>query len=321
VALVDNGLIEPVNSSQNIFFRKQSNLARSKAEVIADEGVTYFHKTKWIPLISEIADVGLGKLSDCSIIFSATDSALSRVETAYTARRLGIPMIDAGLLGSAYWRGRVAWFSSHQEAACYFCQLSENRRAEILALSHSPTLGCQLAEENVDMPSTPTMSAVVAGIAIDLAFRHGLPAGENHSFAWDIDLGHPPNLKAHSLTASSTCPFHHFREKSALIPLPFNRSFDESLRAVNIDTVELDWPIVVLATCSKCGCDWRPMRRLAWSRKHSQCFNCGETNHFRFKAIHRISVGDASARHTPADLSYSKDHLFSPVYDSGRQQS
>lgn len=320
VTLIDPDQVEPVNILQNIFFREPDNLSQPKAKVIADKGLNYFSQTRWIPLISEIADVGFGDLENCSLIFSATDSTLARVETAYVARRLNIPMVDVGLLGAAYWRGRASWFPAHSNAACYFCQLHESRRAEILAFSQSSTLGCRWMDENIDVPSTPTMSSVVAGMAVDMAFRHGLFPGENDSFAWEINLGDFPTLQPHHLTASVTCPFHHFADKNALISLPHDISLRESLRNFDIDAIELDWPIALEALCQKCGCVWNPMRRLAWVRQRARCPDCGEANHFRFEAISRIAANDISARYSPKDLSYSKEHLYTPVYHSGRDQ-
>jgi molybdopterin/thiamine biosynthesis adenylyltransferase len=318
VRLIDPDQIEPVNILQNIFFREPGNLFQPKAKVIADKGFSYFPQTQWIPLINEIADIGFGDLENCSLIFSATDSTLARVETAYVARRLHIPMVDVGLLGAAYWRGRASWFPAHLNAACYFCQLQESRRGEILAFSQSSTLGCRWVDENVHVPSTPTMSSVVAGMAVDLAFRHGLFANKSTAFAWEIDLGESPALQPHHLAASITCPFHHLADKNILIPLPHDIPLRESLRGLDIDAIELDWPIAVEALCQKCRCTWKPMRRLAWARRHSRCPECGEANHFRFETISRIAANDISARYSPKDLSYSREHLYTPVYHSGR---
>lgn len=317
VALVDNGKIESVNLSQNIFFREKDSVGQFKAEVIERNGFIYFPQTQWKSFTAEIADIGFKNLVNCSLIFSATDSALSRVETAYIAQRLKIPMIDAGLLGSTCWRGRTAWFSVENDAACYFCQLSETRRAEILSLAYSPILACRWIEENPDASSTPTMSSVVAGMAIDLALHHGLTSKESGSFAWDIDLGAPPRIEQHRLTRSSTCPFHCFSEE--LIEIPYDVPLRDSLHVLHVDAIELDWPIAVCATCLNCQNTCRPMRRITWARRHLQCQKCGGS-HFRFQTICRIGRNADEAQYSPADLSYSKDHLYTPVYHNGRKQ-
>jgi molybdopterin/thiamine biosynthesis adenylyltransferase len=320
VALVDNGKIESVNLSQNIFFREKSSVGQFKAEVIERNGFIYFPQTQWKSFTIEVADVGFKNFANCSLIFSATDSALSRVETAYVARRLKIPMIDAGLLGSIYWRGRAAWFSAENDAACYFCQLNETRRAEVLSLAYSPALSCRWTEENLDASSTPTMSSVVAGMAMDLALHHGLTSKESRSFAWDIDLGAPPRIEQHRLTRSSTCPFHCFLNTEALIELPYEAPLCDSLQMLHVDAIELDWPIAVSATCLHCQNTCQPMRRIAWARRHLQCQECGGA-HFRFQTICRIAANTGEAQYSPADLSYSKDHLYTPVYHNDRKQS
>jgi molybdopterin/thiamine biosynthesis adenylyltransferase len=318
--LIDSDRVESGNMLQNLFFREAESLGQPKAQVIAEKGYIYFPQTRWLSHIREIADVGLGSLQNCSLIFSATDSTLARVETAYAARRLDIPMVDAGLMGPAYWRGRTSWFAAGREAACYFCQLQESRRAEILAFSQSPVLGCRWNDENIDMPSTPMTASIMAGMAIDLAFRHGLFPGENRSFAWELDLDNPPDLQAHQLRASATCPFHDFPATDALIELPYDMPFCKSLPDLGIPAIELDWPIVTTAVCQKCDSIWHPMRRLARMRRQGYCPCCGATNSLRFEAISEISANDTLARYSPRDLSYSREHLYTPLYRNDRDQ-
>jgi len=314
VALVDNDKVESVNSLQSIFFRNSDALGCYKAEVIANHGLTYFPRTRWIPHVAEIADAGFKGLKNCALMISATDSVLSRVETAYVSRKLRIPMVDAGLSGPAYWRGRAAWFPAETNAACYCCQLSENRRAEILSLTCSPVLSCRWAEENRDMPSTPTMASVVAGMAVDLAFRHGLFAKEESSFAWEIDLGNPPGLVRHVLSHSSTCPFHDLSSSNTLVELAYNEPFQNSLTSLDADAFELDWPIAIHATCLRCHHRWQPLRRMAWVRRYGRCQQCRESARIRYEAIDKITRNSGEAQFSPADLSYAEDHLYTPVY-------
>ncbi len=314
VALVDNDTIESVNTSQYIFFRTPDALHRPKAEVIAEKGFIYFPDTRWIPLACEIADAGFKPLKDCALIISATDSALSRVETAYVSRRLHVPMLDTGLSGPACWRGRAAWFPAESSSACYCCQLSEDRRAEVLSMTCSPVLSCLWSPENLDMPSTPTMASVVAGMAIDLAFRHGLSRKQEQSFAWDIDLDSPPELRQHSLIRSVTCPFHDFPASDVLTELDHDAPFQHSLTALGAQAIQLDWPVATDATCLSCHHNWQPLCRLGWLRRYGKCPRCGEPVKVRWHAIDRILTNTAEAGFSPADLSYSKDHLFTPVY-------
>ena len=78
---------------------------------------------------------------------SCTDNALVRAEVAYAARALEIPMIDAGVYGSAKAGGRVAHYPAGDQAACYLCALGEARRAELLSYGWSASLGCHLNNE------------------------------------------------------------------------------------------------------------------------------------------------------------------------------
>jgi molybdopterin/thiamine biosynthesis adenylyltransferase len=318
VILIDHGSVEPVNLTQNLFFREQESLHQPKAQVIAQKGLFYFPETKWVPVFNEIADVGFGQLANCALIFSATDSMLARLETAYISRRLNIPMLDVGLLGAAYWRGRAAWFPSNPRAACYVCQLNEKKRAELLSFSQSTVFPCQWTAENIDMPSTPTMSSAVAGMAIDLAFRHGLFVERHEAAVWELNLSNPPSLQSHQLTASVTCPFHDFDNIASLISLPHNIPLSQSLQISEIEAIELDWPIVAVAKCQQCNYSWHPMRRVAWVRKNLRCPQCGEANYLALEAVGRIAFNDPMATYSPKDLFFSKEHLYTPIYRNNK---
>jgi molybdopterin-synthase adenylyltransferase len=316
VILIDDDRVEPINRTKSIFFRRPGDMGHHKTDIVATQAREYFPNINWVSIPQEIADVGFQDLVDCSLIFSATDNTLARVETAYLCRRLKIPMIDTGLLGSAYWCARTAWFAPTTEAACYLCLLSETKRAEILTLAHSIRQSCTTIKENIDTPSTPTMASVIAGMAIDLAFQICLPADQNTSMAWDINLDNCPTLTSIALRKSANCPFHTFPDKHSLIELNYDSSFQLSLQNLGLAAIELDWPIVSEMRCEQCGKRLYPMKRLAWIRRHGRCSSCGSPRLSPLKAIHRIVKGEQFSEYSPRDFSFSCKHLYTAISKS-----
>lgn len=313
ITLIDSDVIEPINQTQGIFFRRPKDRGYHKTEVVAEQAREYFPNVHWASIPQEIADVGFQELDTCSILFSATDNTLARIETAYVCRRLGIPMIDTGLLGSAYWCGRTAWFAPETDAACYLCLLGEAKRAELLAFSHSAKRSCAEIKENLDMPSTPTMSSIIAGMAIDLALRLCLPKKQQVSLAWDVSLDISPTIACTTLKRSATCPFHTLPDPKALVKLDHDMPFRSSLHSLGVSAIELDWPIVTEMRCEHCGKRLHPMRRLAWVRRHGRCSQCDSGQLSPQKVVSRIAKDSPFGEYTPQDLSFSRKHLYTAI--------
>ncbi len=316
IVLIDSDVIEPVNQTQGIFFRNPKDRGYHKTEIVTAQAKEYFPNVHWTSIPQEIADVGFKELDNCSILFSATDNTLARVETAYVCRRLGIPMIDTGLLGSAYWCGRTAWFAPQVTAACYLCLLSEAKRAELLAFSHSVKRSCAEIKENIGMPSTPTMSSIIAGMAIDLALRICVPKQQEVSIAWDINLDISPTIASTILRRSETCPFHRLPDPEALVELNYDMPFLSSLQSLGLDAIELDWPIVTTLRCEQCGKRLHPMRRLAWIRRHGKCDSCNSGKLFPLEVVSRIAKEGPFGEYTPRDFSFSRKHLYTGIREN-----
>lgn len=316
VLLIDNDIVEPVNRTKSMFFKRPDDWGQYKTDILAKQAREYFPSVNWISIPQEIADVGFQEIAGCSLVFSATDNMLARLETTYLCRRLEIPMIDTGLLGSAYWCGRTAWFASSTEAACYLCLLTETKRAELLSLAYSARQSCTDIQENLDIPSTPTMSSIIAGMAIDLAFRICLPAKESRSLTWNVALDNPPTLTSINLKKATSCPFHAFPPKETLMKLNYDQSFETSLQVLGAKAIELDWPVVSEMRCEQCGERLHPMRRLAWIRKHGRCSSCGNNRLAGLKVIERIVKGGEFSQYSPRDLAYSCKHLYTVISQS-----
>src|SRR5205085_463241 len=132
---------EASNLTRSVFYSYYNSTGQKKAQVLADVCGKLFPNTRFDALPLEIADVGFQDLKDVDLLFSCVDSDLARLETAYVATKLDIPVADAGLGADNYSHGRVTWFGGRR-AACYGCLLSRQARREILTFSNTSVRSC-----------------------------------------------------------------------------------------------------------------------------------------------------------------------------------
>lgn len=327
VRLIDPDVVEATNLIHSPYLRSadafgrtalgQTSLGREKAVVLAENFTAHFPDTAWMAIPREIADTGFQHLQNCALLFSCTDSVLSRVEACYAAYRLGLPLMDAGLKGHAFWSGRVAWLPGGS-AACYLCQLGEARRAELLSLSLAASQGCftDLQEDQV-LASTPTMASIVAGLQVDLGLRFVTTGLQAEAFACELSLPLPETgWKSFTIPRSSDCPWHEPDTSLDLLQLPMDMTLDKSLAELGRDQpaiLELDWPLCVKARCTTCGHLWTPitpMIRLSVLRRRTACPTCGDSRLQSVETLSHITRGDRFASLTPRQLGLPDDHLF-----------
>ena len=374
VLLVDPDTIEPVNLPFSVLFRMafasqatpdQTNPGQSgwpKAATLARIGALVFPGTCWEPFGEEIADVPLQRLAACELIFSCTDNALARAETSLLARLLGKPMIDGGLkstraaaqpreikdptkaIGAANApEGRVSHFDPAAGAACYLCQLSEQRRAELLRWALAATLGCAAEPEAAAMQGTPALASIVAGtmveVAVAVASIHRKPAGAQAaepagSRSWICRVPPGSQLPVEiELRRSADCPWHQAPygtvERAAHSPgdaaitgalhaIDFHASLATTLQAISAargdrqpTVLELLWPLCLEARCAACGAATRPMQRVARVRRRSRCPACGASGTMEpLVSVGSIAEHDALAARSPTQLGLPERHLF-----------
>jgi molybdopterin/thiamine biosynthesis adenylyltransferase len=322
VLLIDRDAVEATNLTHSPYFRSPSALGRPKTEVLAENLAAHFPDTSWSPLSCEIADAGFQRLQKCALLFSCTDNLLARVETSYAAFRLGLPMMDAGLKGHAYWSGRVAWLPGGS-AACYLCQLGEVKRAELLSFSFAASQSC-FADLPGDLilPSTPTMASIVAGLQVDLGLRLAMAANTVDACAWELSLPLPETgWSPFIIPRSADCPWHEFDPSLELAALSMDAPLNESLSKASgaeafggsgsqPPVLELDWPVCLRARCAACRHLWNPMVRVAVLRRGGICPVCGSSRLHPVQTLSRVACGDPFAAFTPSQLGLPSGHLF-----------
>lgn len=266
--LIDPDRVEPRNVALSPLFRPE-DIGRSKVEVIAT--MARARGLAWQALEAEIADVGLGVLREYDLLLSATDSALARVETAFAARSLRLPMLDAGVQSLGIAEGRVSFFAPAEDAGCYLCGLPEARRADLLAYALSASLGCRPPE------ATARMTGAAATVEATAEVLLGLPGlSRKQSFARRLSVGASGRVRAEQieLTRSPSCPWHALPSPDRLVSLPHDRSLAELLEPGAV--LELGWPVCLRARCRSCGTVCEPMLRTAQVRRTLPCPGCGE---------------------------------------------
>ena len=284
-------LQQMLHSASNSQYRDEMH--RPKAEAWIDVATQMCPSLTWTSVPREVADCDFRKIDACDLIFSCTDSALSRCETALIARLLGKPHVDGGVQGYAAESGRVSWFPAITNEACYACYLSEWRRSELFTYALSPSLGCMRPAEDIPMNAslpviefTAKQMLAVAACALD-------PGSEwtyaNHSTAWTCEHhdteqsdGRPWRQQEISLSRSATCPWHDDATPERLVEVETGKSLKKLLNEYSAQestalVLELLWPVCLEATCRGCGATSQPRRRMAWVRRRAACPSCGCT--------------------------------------------
>ena len=281
-------------------------LASSKAHLIAQKAQTDY-RLRWKSLPTEIADVGLGLLAQTDLILSCPDSALARVETAYAARILGIPMLDAGVQSDGITTGRTTWFSPHPDAACYLCGLAETARAEHLAYAASSSLGCRPLENAPPMSAAPQTIAVVAQALLALLSSPPSPTSSTTNIHTHTPRGWQ-SQEIH-LTRSRTCPWHELPGGDWL-PIEFDAPLQDALTQPGI-CIDLLWPHCLQARCTICNHHSHPHQRVALVRRKAVCQNCGShATTDPTEILYTVRSGHPAALYTPRHLGFPEQHLY-----------
>ena len=282
IIVVDPDTVEPSNLTRSVFFSYYNSAGRNKAVVLSEVCGRLFPNTRFEGLPVEIADVGFQDLKQADLVFSCVDSDLARLEIAYAATKLDLPVADAGLAADNHSQGRVSWFGGRR-AACFSCMLSRQARREILAFNAVAARSCWTASAGAGdegVPSTPMMAAVVAGAQVDLGLRALLDGRREESWTLDIALDPLPGVGRFAVPRSVSCPFHERIHQLVEAPGDARATVWQLLESVggNDPVLVLDWPVCASARCSDCGHQWAPRRRLALFRRAPQCPGCGGAN-------------------------------------------
>ncbi len=315
ITVIDFDSVSPSDLTRSTLLRSSRYEGRNKAESLAEAARALFPHTQFTAHALRVADVGLGVLQRAPIWWGCVDNDAARLEIAYLSAKLDRPVVDAGLGGTHTAHGRVTWFPG-REGACFGCRLREGVRREMLSTWTSERRSCARIAPDAEpyLPSTPTMSAIVGSMQVEIGLRKLFEGGRNAAESIEVTLAPEPKLERIDIPQSPGCPFHE--PAGRLVPWPADRPFAELLDGCGPGAaVALDWPLCVEARCGACGHEWRPLARTALVAA-LPCPACGSDAAQPTNNLDAVRRDAPWAARTPADLRLPADHLYTVVTDS-----
>jgi adenylyltransferase/sulfurtransferase len=291
LTVIDRDYVESSNLTRSVLFCTP-NIADEiaahtpKAALISRRLVEINPDIRALPIVGEIADVGLGVLRRADIVFSCVDNEMARLELGWACWRLDRLLVDGGLGWINYSSGLVTVFPGGGAAPCYACRKGAERRRELLQELHGREDPCWRKEQHAaagdGVSTTPVMSSVIAAMQVEFALRAWHQPHEGSSGrACRIALHPIPTLESLVFEQSPTCPLH---DPSSVMTSVIECREARSDAWTPADVLQaaghpeghvvLDWPITARARCRSCAHEWAPfVRRARFRRAH--CPACG----------------------------------------------
>ncbi len=212
IVVVDLDRIEESNLSRTVLFRSEQ-IGEFKAHAAA-RGVNAISGESHARGVvgNVIQDCGLGLFLWSDVILAGLDNREARLWINRSAWKVNRPWIDGAIEGI----NGVARVFLPGSAPCYECTLGEmdwkllERRMSCNLLRH---------EANVEgkVPTTPTISSIIAGIQVQEAVKliHGMPTLAGHGFVFE-GLNHSSYRVEY--TAKADCMSHYTLESVTECP-------------------------------------------------------------------------------------------------------
>jgi adenylyltransferase/sulfurtransferase len=202
VVVVDMDHIERSNLSRTVLFR-EDQIGQSKAQAASAAFEALSIDASAVPLRANVSrDCGLGLFGWSDLIFAVLDNREARLWINAAAWKMNKPWIDGAIEGI----NGVARVFLPGRAPCYECTLGEtdwrelNRRLSCNLLRHE-----SVVEGKV--PTTPTISSIIAGIQVQEGVKllHDMPSLASRAFVFEglnhtsyvIDYTENPNCAGH----------------------------------------------------------------------------------------------------------------------------
>lgn len=182
VVVVDMDRIELSNLSRSVLYRAE-DVGEEKAVAAARAYCRLAEDARVQPISAHVMyGCGLGIFEWADVILAGLDNREARLWINRTAWKVGRPWVDGAIEGI----NGVARVFLPGQAPCYECTLGEvdwailDRRMSCNLLAHRPD-----AEGKV--PTTPTISSIIAGIEVQEAVKlvHGLPTLASRGYIFE----------------------------------------------------------------------------------------------------------------------------------------
>lgn len=254
IVVVDLDRIEESNLSRTILFRSD-DVGSYKADVAARSVRTLAPNAKVKSIVANVLQsCGLGLFAWSDVIIAGLDNREARLWINRCAWKMNRPWIDGAIEGI---NGVARVFVAGQ-APCYECTLGET---DWKLLEQRMSCNLLLREVNTEgkVPTTPTISSVIAGIEVQEAVKllHGMPTLSGAGFVFE-GLNHTSYKVEY--TQNPECMSHFTFESVTELPQKSNDLTLENLRqrgAADLRAqdvvVEFSRDIVHELECPECG--------------------------------------------------------------------
>jgi molybdopterin/thiamine biosynthesis adenylyltransferase len=314
VTLIDPDTLDAGNLPASAVFReivlRSGTGIASKSEALALHFGRKAPHIAWTALVAEIADVGWQQLRRVNLLITCTDSVISRVEAAFAARMLDLPMLDAGVHAAGRRGGRVSCYAAGPGAACYLCGLSAATRAAALEALAAPSLSCGTLPVLTSLSASPEAFGSIPDTAALLADRLEACVHATTSVTWRVEgqasegpRGGPPEPL--QLIRAADCPWHCLPRA---VTLADGRPLRDAIGPGEI--LLLPWAIALSSLCGACGAVSHIPRRLGLLRRGALCPACRASAIEPQQVIDRIAPEDDVAGWTPSRLGLPRSHAL-----------
>jgi len=254
IVVMDLDRIEVSNLSRTILFRAE-NIGEYKADAAAHSVAAINEESRVRPLVGNVMhDGGLGLFLWSDVILAGLDNREARLWINRCAWKVNRPWIDGAIEGI----NGVARVFLAGSAPCYECTLGET---DWKILDKRMSCNLLTRESNVEgkVPTTPTISSIIAGIQVQEAVKliHGMPTLAGHGFVFEglnhssYRVEYTPNddcMSHHTLESIMECPER--ARQLTLADLLQRGKRDLGSKEVSI---EFSRDIIHQLLCPKCG--------------------------------------------------------------------
>lgn len=311
ILVYDMDAIESTNLTRSVLYRAK-DVGRYKAEVAAERAMEMNPDVKAKAFIANIIDdVGLGVFRRMNVVLGGLDNREARLSINQSCYKVDKPWIDGAI---EVLNGFARVFIPGQ-GACYECTMTEtdwmliNKRKSCALLTHEQMAGGKI-------PTTPTSSAIIAGVQVQemLKLLHSdreLPtlAGKGYVFN---GLTHDSYVVEYQ--RKEDCMSHDTYEK--IVEKPWSvktialKDLLTEIRSELGEKAVLDFDRDI-ATRAKCSCGackdlFTPVHKL---KGHMlTCPQCG--NQMTFDSVHSIRGEEDFLDKTPYEIGIPLLHIL-----------
>jgi len=212
VVVVDMDRIEKSNLSRAVMFRAE-DVGEFKAEVAARAYRSLAPEASLHPLVANVIHgCGLGLFEWSDVILAGLDNREARLWINRSAWKVNRPWIDGAIEGI----NGVARVFLPGEAPCYECTLGEVDWELLQKRMSCNLLTLESAVEG-KVPTTPTISSIIAGVEVQEAVKliHGLPTLASKGLIFE-GMNHSSYVVEY--TANEDCMSHYTLPKIVHLP-------------------------------------------------------------------------------------------------------